>query len=71
MGVLGYTIEHPVLQDWREAGRQLVTATVHFFFGPWREKFLWDGKLIDRERRGPTAVDQLLPQCIDDRVVVK
>jgi hypothetical protein len=50
MGVLGYTIEHPVLRDWREPGRQLVNATVHFLFGPWRESFLWEGKLIDREQ---------------------
>ena len=38
MGALGYTIEHPVLQDWREAGRQMVTADLYYFFGPWKDK---------------------------------
>jgi hypothetical protein len=41
MGALGYTIEHPVLRDWREAGRQLVAAVLYYFFGPWREKVRW------------------------------
>jgi len=41
LGALGYTIEHPVLRDWREAGRQLVAASLHYFFGPWRDKVHW------------------------------
>ena len=41
LGALGHTIEHPVLRDWREAGRQQVGATLYFFFGPWREKVRW------------------------------
>jgi hypothetical protein len=41
MGALGYTIKHPVLRDWREAGRQLVAADLYYFFGSWREKVRW------------------------------
>jgi hypothetical protein len=37
MGALGYTIDHPVLRDWREAGRQVVQAVLYYFFGPWRK----------------------------------
>jgi hypothetical protein len=47
LGALGVTIDHPVLQDWREAGRHLVAAALYYFFGPWRETSLWNGKLID------------------------
>jgi hypothetical protein len=48
MGALGYTVDHPVLRDWREAGRQSVPAVLYYLFGPWREKFLWRRELIDR-----------------------
>jgi len=41
MGALGYTIKHPVLRDWREAGRQLVAADLYYFFGAWRNKVRW------------------------------
>jgi len=41
LGALGYTIEHPVLHDWREAGRQLVTADLYYYFDPWWEKVHW------------------------------
>jgi hypothetical protein len=50
MGALGYTIDHPVLHDWREAGRQAVPAALYYLFGPWREKFLWRRELIDRQQ---------------------
>jgi hypothetical protein len=48
LGALGYTIEHPVLRDWREAGRQLVAADLYYFFGPW-EKFRWGSGVMSRE----------------------
>jgi hypothetical protein len=38
LGALGYTIEHPDLEDWGEAGRRAVMADLYYFFGPWREK---------------------------------
>ncbi len=48
LGALGYTIDHPVLCDWREAGRRVVTSALYYFFGRWREKGVWyDGVLID------------------------
>jgi hypothetical protein len=51
MGALGYTIEHSVLRDWREAGRQLVAANLYYFFGPWREKFRYfDDKVLNRKQ---------------------
>src|ERR1700726_3695451 len=52
MGALGYTIEHPVLRDWREAGRQMVTADLYYFFGPWKErKFVYyEGEVINPEQ---------------------
>ncbi len=56
LGALGFTIQHPVLQDWREAGRKLVAAALYYFFGPWRERVLWNGKQLDR-----TQARALLP----------
>ncbi len=51
LGALGYTIKHPLLKDWREAGRQAVIADLYYFFGPWREKkFLHDGVVINPEQ---------------------
>ncbi len=51
MGALGYTIEHPVLRDWREAGRQLVAADLYYFFGPWRAKVRYfGGKVFNRKQ---------------------
>jgi hypothetical protein len=50
LGALGYTIDHPVLQDWREAGRHVVAAALYYFFGAWRENFQWGGKPIDRQQ---------------------
>jgi hypothetical protein len=49
LGAMGYAIKHRVLGDWREAGRRLVAGALYYFFGPWREKFLWDDE-IDHER---------------------
>jgi hypothetical protein len=52
MGALGYTIEHPVLQDWREAGRQMVAADLYYFFGPWKDKkfVYYGGEVVDPEQ---------------------
>ncbi len=55
LGALGHAIEHPVLKDWREAGRHLVAAALYYFFGPWRATFLWRGKLLDRKQARPES----------------
>lgn len=41
MGSMGYTIPHPPLDDWRGAGRRVVAASLHYFFGAWRDSFEW------------------------------
>jgi hypothetical protein len=50
LGALGYTMEHQILQDWREAGRNLVAAALQYFFGPWRDRFVWLGEVINRDQ---------------------
>jgi hypothetical protein len=50
LGALGYTVEHPVLRDWREAGRQLVAAVLYYLFGPWREKFPLGREVLNRKQ---------------------
>lgn len=42
LGWLGYFLAEPPLNDWREAGRRIVSATTYYFFGPWRENFVWN-----------------------------
>ncbi len=41
MGSIGYAIPHPPLDDWRAAGRRVVAASLHYFFGAWRDSFEW------------------------------
>lgn len=51
MGCMGYTIPHPPLDDWRDAGRQVVAAGLHYLLGAWRDGFEWRrGEHIDRAK---------------------
>lgn len=51
MGSLGYAIPHPPLGDWRGAGRRVVVAARHYFFGVWRDSFDWlHGEHFDRAK---------------------
>lgn len=51
MGSIGYTIPHAPLDDWRDAGRRVVAAGVHYLFGAWRDSFDDDnGEHCDRAK---------------------
>lgn len=42
LGHVGYTDVDPRLPHWREAGRRVVMAAIHYFFGDWRKReFTW------------------------------
>lgn len=50
MGSIGYNGFGSPLNDWREVGRRVVAAVVHYFFGPWRDRFEFFGQELDREK---------------------
>jgi hypothetical protein len=41
MGAMGYPIPQPPLDDWQAAGRRVVAASLHYFYGAWRDSFVW------------------------------
>lgn len=41
LGWMGYPHHESPLSNWREAGRRVVSSSLHYFFGPWRERFVW------------------------------
>lgn len=49
MGWLGYCVPKPPLNDWQAAGRRLVQASLYYFFGVWRDKFMWCQEEYNRQ----------------------
>ena len=41
LGWMGHPVPDPDLNDWRGIGRRIVSACLHYFFGEWRQKFLY------------------------------
>lgn len=50
LGALGYTVEHPQLSHWREVGERVIAAMLHYFFGPWRDRFQHFAEVLDRSQ---------------------
>ncbi len=38
---MGHPLPEPDLSDWRGMGRRIVSACLHYFFGDWRQSFLF------------------------------
>ena len=49
MASIGYPMPNPPLNDWREVGRRLVSASKYYFYGAWRDKFKSRRKEYDRQ----------------------
>jgi hypothetical protein len=41
LGWMGHPVPDPDLNDWRGIGRRIVSACLHYFFGDWRQNFLY------------------------------
>jgi hypothetical protein len=41
MGWMGPPVRDPDLSDWRGIGRRIVSTCLHYFFGDWRQNFLY------------------------------
>ena len=41
LGWMGHPVPDPDLGDWRGIGRRSVSACLHYFFGDWRQSFLY------------------------------
>ena len=41
LGWMGHPVPDPDLNDWRGIGRRIVSAFLHYFFGDWRQSFLY------------------------------
>jgi hypothetical protein len=40
-GWMGHPVPEPDLSDWRGIGRRIVSTCLHYFFGDWRQNFLY------------------------------
>lgn len=49
MALIDYPMPNPPLNDYYEAARRLISATVYYFFGPWRDSFKHLLKDYDRQ----------------------
>ena len=49
MASIGYPMPNPPLNDWHEVSRRLISASLYYFFGPWRDKFKYLLKDYDRQ----------------------
>lgn len=47
LGSMGFQFTAKPLSDWRLVGRKLVAVALHYFYGGWRNGYIYDDEILD------------------------